>query len=683
MSPARRPSPARPLTWTLAFVFVLTLLPAVAASAVGVNLSFTTSPPNPAKAGTNFPVTVHVQDNAAAPLSGVLVTLDIDPAHNPGGASLVCASGTSISTGAAGNASFTSCHIDKPGTGYQLRARASGATTVNSVSFDVEVGPAAGLVFTSYPADPSAPLLAPQPAVAVVDAGGNVITTDNRTITLSINRHAATFSCTGGLSRAAVNGVASFTGCTQTTLDTGYRLTAKANNLPQETGGMFAVAAGSATRLQFCWGTALPCATVAPPITGGGKFAVDPVVRIVDGAGNTITSDDSTQVSLSILSGTPTQGGPGTLACTGGLTERANNGVARFTGCSIDRAGTGYRLHAASPNVPALTPADSSAFNVTIGPASQLMFVLGPPTVATAGVPFPNAIQVAVTDEGGNLVVGQQAVVRLSLGANPGGASLSCANGLDVATVSGVATFNGCSVSAPGTGYRLSARTISTSPSANISAATSAAFNVLPAGAVVSLSTLPANGVITWGGTAVLSIHFSSGGAGRQAQVQVSRDKVTWNTIATLVSDGAGNASFGYRPSDNRYYRAVFAGAPDLPASVSPIVRIVVRQINLLRPTNLGAVKSVAVGTTIHFSSTVRPSRADLPTAHVQWVVYRLVGGRWTLVFTTTTAVDSRGVARLDVSFGSRSSYYVRSQAVPTSLNANSGWSRVERYNAG
>ena len=46
-----------------------------------------------------------------------------------------------------------------------------------------------------------------------------------------------------------------------------------------------------------------------------------------------------------------------------------------------------------------------------------------------------------------------------------------------------------------------------------------------------------------------------------------------------------------YRPSDNRYYRATFAGAPDLPPTTSPITRIVVRQISLLRPTNGGKVK--------------------------------------------------------------------------------------------
>lgn len=683
MSPNHRTRAlARPSTWVLIGLFLVSLVPLTSATAVGVNLGFTTSPPNPASAGTQFPVTVHVQDDAAAPLPGVLVTLDIDPVHNPGGTTLACASGTALSTNSSGNASFTGCHIDKPASGYQLRARASGATTVMTVSFDVEVGPAAALFFRAYPADPTSPLLAPQPVVAVVDAGGNVVNSDSRTVTLSINRHAAAFSCSGGLSRPAVNGVASFTGCTETILDSGYRLTARANSLPQVTGASFTVAAGAASRLLFCWGVSLPCPTTPPSVLGGTRFGVDPVVRVVDASGNTITTDDATQVSLSILAGTPAQGGPGTLSCAGGLTERASNGVARFTGCSIDRAGTGYGLHGASPNVPSLTPADSSPFNVTVGPAEELVFVAGPPSTATAGVPFPSAVRVAVADAGGNPVVGQQATIRLSLAANPRGASLSCNGGLDAGTVNGVATFNGCSVSAAGTGYRLAARPIFTSPSRALSAATSAPFHVLAAGPVLTLSTLPAKGVITWGGSAVLMVHFTSGGAGRAVQLQVSRDRAAWSVIANLVSDGAGNASFAYRPSDNRYYRAVFAGAADLPVSVSPTVRIVVRQIDLLRPANRGSVRDIAVGTTIHFTSTVRPARPDLPTAHVQWVVYRLIAGRWTLVFTTTTAVDLAGVARLDVSFGSHASYYVRSQAVPTPFNANSGWSPVERYDA-
>src|SRR5262249_9035154 len=156
-----------------------------------------------------------------------LVTLDIAPGHNPGGATLACGGGTSIVSNGNGNADFTACHVDRPGSGYELRARASGATTVLSVAFDVEGGPAAALRFTASPANRTPPALTPQPSVSVVDAGGNLVTTSNATVTLSIDSHAGTFSCAGGLSKAAVNGVATFSGCTQTTLATGYHLTAK------------------------------------------------------------------------------------------------------------------------------------------------------------------------------------------------------------------------------------------------------------------------------------------------------------------------------------------------------------------------------------------------------------------------------------------------------------------------
>jgi hypothetical protein len=155
---------------------------------------------------------------------------------------------------------------------------------------------------------------------------------------------------------------------------------------------------------------------------------------------------------------------------------------------------------------------------------------------------------------------------------------------------------------------------------------------------------------------------------------------VAWSPIATLTTNGGGDAAFGYRPSDNRYYRAMFPGAPDLAAATSQTARVVVRQINLLRPTNGGHVVAVAHGTTITFTSTVRPNRPELPQAQVNFVVYRLVGSQWVLVLNQITGVNSGGVATLHYTFSVNGQFYVRSQAVPTTFNANSGWSPVERY---
>ncbi|MBM4408184.1 MAG: hypothetical protein FJ038_06230 [Chloroflexi bacterium] len=130
----------------------------------------------------------------------------------------------------------------------------------------------------------------------------------------------------------------------------------------------------------------------------------------------------------------------------------------------------------------------------------------------------------------------------------------------------------------------------------------------------------------------------------------------------------------------NYYYRAFYAGAPDLAAAMSNIARVVVRQIALLRPTNLGSVDDVSVGTTIRFTTTVRPARPELPRAIVTFVAYRLIGRTWTLVGTRDVLIDASGLAAVDVTFSQPGRWYVRSIARPTTVNANSVWSPVERY---
>jgi hypothetical protein len=99
-----------------------------------------------------------------------------------------------------------------------------------------------------------------------------------------------------------------------------------------------------------------------PPSGGqpGVAWATQPTVQILDAAGNIVDSDAS--ITLAITTGTPASGGAGTLIGT--TTVSAVNGVATFSGLSIDTAGVGYRLTASSG---VLTPADSALFSVTAG----------------------------------------------------------------------------------------------------------------------------------------------------------------------------------------------------------------------------------------------------------------------------------------------------------------------------
>jgi hypothetical protein len=165
------------------------------------------------------------------------------------------------------------------------------------------------------------------------------------------------------------------------------------------------------------------------------------VVTIQDANGRTVTGA-TTSVTLSIGPNSPA----GTLAGT--ITVAAVDGVAVFPNVSIDKAGSGYTLSAAAPN---LAGATSSAFEVIPGAPVKLGFTIQPAS-ALANTIFP-AIAVAVQDAGGNTVRGETPNVALAIGTNPGNATLSGTTVLPA--VNGVATFSNVSITAPGDGYTL------------------------------------------------------------------------------------------------------------------------------------------------------------------------------------------------------------------------------------
>jgi hypothetical protein len=185
--------------------------------------------------------------------------------------------------------------------------------------------------------------------------------------------------------------------------------------------------------------------------------------------------------------------------------------------------------------------------------------------------------------------------------------------------------------------------------------------------------------VITWGGSVGLTIQFGVGGANRPFALQAARDGVSWSTIASLTTNALGQATFTYRPATNDFYRVVFAGAPDLSAANSNTTRTVVRQIALLRPHH-SSTTSIRRNTSITFTTTVRPSRVELPAAKVTFVFYRRIGSIWSLVTKRDVYINSLGQASTTFKFTRAGNWYVRSIANPTPFNANSVWSPLERY---
>ena len=186
--------------------------------------------------------------------------------------------------------------------------------------------------------------------------------------------------------------------------------------------------------------------------------------------------------------------------------------------------------------------------------------------------------------------------------------------------------------------------------------------------------------VITWGAAATFGVAIGAGPP-RQIDIIATRDNVSWSRIASLMTDASGAASFTYRPATNLWYRAVFAGAPDLQAETSAAVRTVVRQIALARVANGGRLAIVSRGTSVTFTTIVRPDRPELPAPVATFRVYRWSGSAWTLYRTIVRTADATGVASLRWTFGSGGSWYVTSMANPTPYSANSVWSAALRYN--
>jgi hypothetical protein len=455
--------------------------------AVGVptKLGFTTTPTN-STGGIPFPVqpVVAIQDAGGNTMtsSTAAVTLTIT---TPAGATLAC--GTNPVTAVSGVSAFSGCSINKAGT-YTLTATSGTLTAAVSTSIAITTGPAARLAFSTSPSTtPVNTVFSTQPSVVVQDAGGNPISTSTAPITLKITAPTggANLTCTTN-PKNAVAGVASFAGCKIS--KTGTRtLTATSGTLTAATSASFNITGGTATKLSF---TTSPTAS-----TGGAAFPSQPAVAIQDADGYTTASTASVTLSITTPAGA-------LLSCTTNP-KAAVSGVATFSGCSIDKAGT-YTLTATSGS---LTTAFSTTFTVAVGPAAKLAFTTSP-TSSGINTVFTAQPSVAVQDAGGNTVTGSTAQVTLSI-TTPAGAVLSCTQN-PLSAASGIAGYAGCSIDKAGT-YTL------TAASNGLTAAASTTFSIGGSGTATKLAftTNPSSstGGIAFPTQPAVSIQDSAGGA--------------------------------------------------------------------------------------------------------------------------------------------------------------------------
>ena len=292
--------------------------------------------------------------------------------------------------------------------------------------------------------------ISPAVAVAIQDEAGNTVTTSTDNITLSTGNNTPGMTLAGTTTVAAVNGVATFTGLS-INVAANYTLTATSPNLANATSAQFAVLAGPAVKLGF---SVQPVATLANADMGV-------VVAVQDAVGNTVSR--ATNISLAI------QSNPANGSLLGNTIVTAVNGVAVFSALRIDKPGIGYTLVAG--NAPGLTPAVSAAFNVTIGPATKLVFTTQPAT-SPPGTSISPSVVVAVQDVAGNTVLTFNTAITLAISTNPGNGTLSGHTALAPENGGGVTTFSDLSINNVGDGYTL------TATATNLTGAISTPFSI-------------------------------------------------------------------------------------------------------------------------------------------------------------------------------------------------------------
>jgi hypothetical protein len=155
--------------------------------------------------------------------------------------------------------------------------------------------------------------------------------------------------------------------------------------------------------------------TQQPPssVNAGSPFGL--TVTAVDGSGTPIiTFNGTVTVGLANNPGGTTLGRP--------TTATASNGVAVFSGLTLNKAAIGYMLDVYASNASGLGGTVSSAMTVTPLAASQLVVTQQPSATATAGQPFATQPVISEEDAFGNVETGDNSMVvtaALASGAGP------------------------------------------------------------------------------------------------------------------------------------------------------------------------------------------------------------------------------------------------------------------------
>ncbi|OQR91459.1 hypothetical protein THRCLA_08991, partial [Thraustotheca clavata] len=330
-------------------------------------------------------------------------------------------------------------------TGLSIDLVASGYTLVfvsltyglqtTSNAFDIVLGPPYQLSMYTYigVAQGGTPF-SPQPTIAIVDKGGNIVNSVNSgTVSVAIANNpvggiltptiAYTVSFYQGfgkfydlqIDKAGGPYTLKFTGDASLALPGGNTYT----TFP------FTVAIGPPSTMSI---TAYPLAAI-----GGSAFVTQPTIQLLDAGGNTLPSQPGMLIAATIYAN-PSMG---TLYPSIETRVSVTNGIASFKNLRIDKAGNNYILRFAILMLNSLgTYLESGldvvgpSFNVYIGPLFSLQVIQPPQSAIADGQPFYTQPILALKDRGNNTIITEN-LALVSVSMVP---SLSLYNNLVVST---------------------------------------------------------------------------------------------------------------------------------------------------------------------------------------------------------------------------------------------------------
>jgi hypothetical protein len=326
------------------------------------HLVITQQPPSSVTASSPFGLTVQAEDSSGNLVSSFNGTVAVGLASNPGGTTL---GGTVTVAASGGVATFSGLTLTRAASGYTLDVSASGPTSTTTGAITVNPGGPPQLVFHTLPsatATAGQPF-ATQPVLYEVDSYGNLVTSDNSTvITAALASGAGPLRGTTSVTMSG--GVATFTNLADNKAET-ITLQFSGSGLTSVSSGSIFVSPAAATQLVI---------TTQPPASVVVNTGFGLVAAVEDAYGNVVTSA-SNYVTVALASN-PTK------AMLGGTTKvRPTQGLATFTGLSINKVGSGYTLRVSSNG---LTSATTNPFNVVSSATSS---PLAATTTTTIGTP--------------------------------------------------------------------------------------------------------------------------------------------------------------------------------------------------------------------------------------------------------------------------------------------------------